>query len=75
MEKVTHANTNQSKSHISSVQFSCSVVSDSLQPHESQRARPPCPSPTSRVHSYTYVNFLSTSKKLINKSTSNQKAC
>ena len=28
-----------------SVQFSCSVVSDSLQPHESQHARPPCPSP------------------------------
>ena len=32
-------------------QFSCSVVSDSLQPHESQYARPPCPSPTPRVHS------------------------
>ena len=30
----------------SSVQFSCSVVSDSLRPHESQHARPPCPSPT-----------------------------
>ena len=28
------------------VQFICSVVSDSLQPHESQHARPPCPSPT-----------------------------
>ena len=27
-------------------QFSCSVVSDSLQPHESQHTRPPCPSPT-----------------------------
>ena len=34
-----------------SVQFSCSVVSDSLQPHESQHARPPCPSPTPAVHS------------------------
>ena len=33
-----------------SVQFSCSVVSDSLQPHEPQHARPPCPSPTPRVH-------------------------
>jgi len=33
-----------------SVQFSCSVVSDPLQPHESQHARPPCPSPTPRVH-------------------------
>ena len=37
--------------YISSVQFSCSVVSDSLQPHESQPARPPCPSPTPGVHS------------------------
>ena len=33
------------------VQFSRSVVSDSLRPHESQHARPPCPSPTPRVHS------------------------
>ena len=36
--------------HFSSVQFSCSVVSDSLQPHESQHARPPCPSPTPRIY-------------------------
>ena len=35
----------------SSVQFSRSVVSDSLRPHESQHARPPCPSPTPGVHS------------------------
>ena len=35
----------------SSVQFSRSVVSDSLWPHESQHARPPCPSPTPGVHS------------------------
>jgi len=35
----------------SSVQFSRSVVSDSLRPHESQQARPPCPSPTPGVHS------------------------
>ena len=34
----------------SSVQFSCSVVSDSLQPHEPQHARPPCPSSTPGVH-------------------------
>ena len=33
-----------------SVQFSCSVVSDSLRPHELQHARPPCPSPTPGVH-------------------------
>ena len=32
------------------VQFSCSVMSDSLWPHEPQHARPPCPSPTPRVH-------------------------
>ena len=35
----------------SSVQFSHSVVSDSLWPHESQHARPPCTSPTPGVHS------------------------
>ena len=35
---------------ISSVQFSHSVMSDSLQPHESQHARPPYPSPTPGVH-------------------------
>ena len=33
-----------------SVQFSHSVESNSLQPHESQLTRPPCPSPTPRVH-------------------------
>ena len=35
----------------SSVQFSCSVVSDSLRPHGLQHTRPPCPSPTARVYS------------------------
>ena len=35
----------------SSVQFSCSVMSDSLRPHELQHVRPPCPSPTPGVHS------------------------
>jgi len=34
-----------------SLQFSRSVLSNSLQPHESQHARPPCPSPTPGVHS------------------------
>ena len=34
-----------------SVQFSLSVVSDFLRPHEPQHARPPCPSPTPGVHS------------------------
>ena len=32
------------------VQFSCSVVSNSLQPHKLQHVRPPCPSPTPGVH-------------------------
>ena len=35
---------------LSSVLFSCSVVSDSLRPHEAELTRPPCPSPTPRVH-------------------------
>ena len=35
---------------VHSVQFSHSVVSDSLRPHESQHARPPCPSQTPGVH-------------------------
>ena len=35
----------------SSVQFSHSFMSDCLQPHESQHARPPCPSPTPGVYS------------------------
>ena len=37
-------------SWFSSVQFSHSVTSNSLQPHELQHARPPCPSPTPGVH-------------------------
>ena len=39
-------------SYLGSVQFSRSVVSDSLWPHGPQHARPPCPSPTPRVHSH-----------------------
>ena len=42
--------THKESSMTCSVQFSSSVVSDSLQPHELQHARPPCPSPTPRVH-------------------------
>ena len=38
------------KDMFSSVHFSCSVMSDSLRPHESQHTRPPCPSPTPRIH-------------------------
>ena len=39
------------KPTVSSIQFSRSVVSDSLGPHESQHTRPPCPSPTPGAHS------------------------
>ena len=37
-----------------SVQFSCSVLSDSLQPHGLKHARPTCPSPTPEVHSNSH---------------------
>ena len=37
-----------------SVQFSLSVMSNTLQPHEQQHARPPCPSPTPGVHPNSY---------------------
>ena len=40
-------------SRFSSVQFSRSVLSDSLRPHELQHARPPCPSPTP---GYIHIN-------------------
>ena len=39
------------KNLVRSDQISRSVMSDSLRPHESQHARPPCPSPTHGVHS------------------------
>ena len=64
---------------LSSVQFSHSVMSDSLQPHESQHARPPCPSSTPGVYSnscplsrwchpaisYSVVPFSSCSQSLL----------
>ena len=40
----------------SSVQFSRSVVSDSLRPHESQHFRPPCPSSSPGVHSDSHLS-------------------
>ena len=43
----------------SSVQFSCSVMSNSLRLHESQHAGPPCPSPTPRVHSLRLTSIES----------------
>ena len=41
------------------IQVSCSVISDSLQPHESQHARPPCPSPTPGVYfTQTHIHWV-----------------
>ena len=42
---------NKCQCMLSSAQFSCSVVSDSLRPHGLQQSRPPCLSPTPGVHS------------------------
>ena len=41
---------NELNEWLSSIQFSCSVVSDSMRPYEPQHARPPCPSPTAGVY-------------------------
>ena len=48
-----------------SVQFSHSVVSDSLRPHESQHARPPCPSPTPSLLRLTSIESVMPSSHLI----------
>ena len=48
-----------------SVQFSRSVVSDSLRPHEPQHARPPCPSPTPGVYSNLSIESVMPSSHLI----------
>ena len=47
------------------VQFSHSVVSDSLQPHESQHVRPPCPSPSPEVDSDSSIKSMMPSSQLI----------
>ena len=55
------------KNHLHIVQFGHSVVSDSLQPHESQHARPPCPSPTPRkllIHVYRVSDTIQPSHPL-----------
>ena len=51
----THKSTS-SEPCSSSVQFSCSVVSDPLWPHGPQHHRPPCPSPTPGVYSNSCVS-------------------
>ena len=53
---------------ISSVQFSSSVVSDSLRPHELQHARPPCPSPSPRFHVHHVNDAIQPSHPLLSPS-------
>ena len=50
---------------VSVSQFSCSVMSDSLQPHGLQHARLPCPSPTLGVHPNSWSLLKLTSIKLV----------
>ena len=47
------------------VQFSHSVVSDSLRPHELQHARPPCPSPTPGIYPNLWIESVMTSSHLV----------
>ena len=49
----------------SSVQFSCSVMSDSLRPHGLQNTRPPCPSPTPGAYSIPSIESVMPSNHLI----------
>ena len=49
-EQLQHKVRGWGESKLFSVQFSRSVTSDSLWPHEPQLTRPPCPSPTPGVH-------------------------
>ena len=68
LELILQSEVSQKEKHqysISSIQFSRSVMSDSLWPHESQHARPPCPSPTPRVHSNTSIKSVIPSNHLI----------
>ena len=53
------------ESLLTSVQFSRSVMSDSLQPHELQHTRPPCSSPTPGVHKLTSIESVMPSSHLI----------
>ena len=48
-----------------SVQFSCSVVSNSLQPHGLQHARPPCPSPIPGVYSNSCPSVMPSSHLIL----------
>ena len=48
-----------------SVQFSCSIMSDSLRPHGLQHSRLPCPSPTPRAYSLMSIELVMPSNHLI----------
>ena len=50
MDLFVWAKDSYGKRNLNSIQFSRSVVSNSLRPHEPQHNRPPCPSPTPGVH-------------------------
>jgi len=50
---------------VQSVRFSCSVTSNSLQPHGLQHSRPPCPSPTPGVYSNSSTESVMPSNHLI----------
>ena len=54
LQKLNQKEIDNTNKCCSSVQFCHSVVSDSLLPHEPRHARPPCPSPTPRVHQDLY---------------------
>ena len=55
VEPLNYKGTFKRYQQMKSVQFSHSVVSDSLRPHELQHARPPCPSPTHGVYSDSWL--------------------
>ena len=50
---------------LSSLQFSHSVISDSLRPHVLQHARPPCPSPTPELPKLMFIELVMPSNHLI----------
>ena len=60
-----HGGDSLGEANTGSVQFSHSVVSNSLWPHEPQHARPPCPSPTPRVYPNLSIESVMPSNHLI----------
>ena len=60
-----HGGDSLGEANTGSVQFSHSVVSNSLRPHEPQHARPPCPSPTPRVYPNLSIESVMPSNHLI----------